>query len=219
MLVVVLKPPLHDSQGLSMSEHDIALTSRAHDGDESALAILLEKYGPAARAKLHIPPKWSAVLTADDVMQQAYLEAFLHIDQFEPRGDGAFGAWLSTIATNVLRDAIAWLSAQKRGGGRTALTRRTGGESAVALIETLGVDEGSASQQVRLKESIERLHQGIAELPPHYRAVIREYDLMQRPAEQVAAELGGSVGAMYMLRRRAMYKLRDLLGSSPGALV
>jgi RNA polymerase sigma factor (sigma-70 family) len=219
MLDDVQKPLLRDSQGLSMSDHDIALANRAHEGDESALALLLERYGPMARAKLHIPPKWSAVLTADDVMQQAYLEAFLHIDQFEPRGEGAFGAWLSTIATNVLRDAIGWLSAQKRGGGRTALTRRSGDESAVALIETLGVDDGSASQQARLKESIERLHHGIAELPPHYRMVIREFDLMQRPAEQIAADLGGTVGAMYMLRRRAIYKLRELLGSSPGALI
>ncbi len=202
-----------------MRETDLELTRRAQEGDEAALAQLLEMHGPIIRARLSIPAKWSGVLSSDDVMQQAYLEAFLHIEQFEPRGEGAFGAWLSTIATNVLRDAIAWLSAQKRGGGRTALTGRTGDESAVALIETLGIEDSSASQQARLKESVERLHRGIAELPPHYRTVIREFDLMQRPAEQVAGELGGTVGAMYMLRRRALFKLREHLGSSPGALV
>lgn len=202
-----------------MNDSEDHVVSRAVAGDEAALAELLEAHGPAVRAHLSIPAKWASMLSDDDVMQQAYLEAFLHIESFQPRGEGAFRAWLSTIATNVLRDAIDWLSAQKRGGGRTPLTGRSMEESAVALIETLGVQPAAASRQARLQEWTELLHDAIADLPAHYRTVLTEFDLKQRPAEQVAADLGGTVGAMYMLRRRALLKMRSLLGSSPGVSV
>lgn len=202
-----------------MDDSDRELLVRAQAGDEAALADLLEAHGPAVRARLSIPAKWASLLTEDDVMQQAYLEAFLHIESFQPRGDGAFRAWLSTIATNVLRDALDWLGAQKRGGGRSRITARSTEESAVALIETLGVEDAAASRDARFREWTQRLHRGLADLPVHYRTVLTEFDLKQRPAEQVAADLGGTVGAMYMLRRRALLKLRSLLGSSPGVPV
>lgn len=197
-----------------MSVRENELVSRACAGDESALTDLLELHGPRVRDRLRIPPQWRPVLSDDDVMQQAYIEAFLHIRDFEPRGEGAFGSWLSKIATNVLQDAMDWLGALKRGGGRTRLERVSPERSSIMLIESLGVHGLTPSRDVAMREWVSRLRAALRRLPPRYEAVVVAFDLQQRPAESVAAELGCTLGAMYMLRRRAHWKLRELLGST-----
>jgi len=51
-------------------------------------------------------------------------------------------------------------------------------------------------------------------LPPDYEKVVRLYDLQCKSAVEVAAELGRSEGAVYMLRARAHERLKQELGSS-----
>src|SRR5262245_50784441 len=84
------------------------LIVQAVAGDESALSDLLVRCGPIVRA--HIAPlisnAWHSVLEADDIMQVTYMEAFLRIGFFQSRGEGAFLAWLTSIARNNLRDAV-----------------------------------------------------------------------------------------------------------------
>lgn len=56
------------------------------------------------------------MLSIEDVMQVTYIEVFLHIHEFQPRGDGAFHAWLRRIAENNLRDARNTIDADERLG-------------------------------------------------------------------------------------------------------
>jgi len=142
----------------------------------------------------------------------------LHIAEFAPTREGAFEAWLSTIATNVLRDAIDWLGALKRGGGRTGVQPISPEHSAQTLIETLGVDTATPSQTMAMRDWTVRLQAALETLPQKHQTVVRLFDLQQLSAQSVAHELDCSVGAMYMLRRRALWKLRELLGSTDRSL-
>ncbi|MEM7623886.1 MAG: sigma factor, partial [Planctomycetota bacterium] len=94
---------------------EAVLAASAAGGDEEALSKLLETFGPIVRDRLKgkIGQQWRSALDEDDVMQVTYLEAFLLIDQFKPRGDGSFTAWLSQVAENNLRDALRGLQAAK----------------------------------------------------------------------------------------------------------
>src|SRR5437588_6894146 len=100
----------------AMSDSDSDLLSRAVEGDASALRALLKRFGPQARDAIRgkIDKRWQSVLDEDDVMQVAYLEAFLHIDQLTGRDPASFVGWLSRIAQNALRDAIKGLQRHKR---------------------------------------------------------------------------------------------------------
>lgn len=49
-------------------------------------------------------------------MQETFTDAFLDILQFRPGPGSAFLAWLTTLATRNLYDAIRMLEAEKRGG-------------------------------------------------------------------------------------------------------
>lgn len=192
------------------------LTTRAVKGDEEALALLLEREGPIVRERLEprINPVWRPSFDADDVMQITYMEAFLRIARFVPVGPGSFRAWLQQIAENNLRDAIKSLERAKRPDPRRRVHGPPGEQSFVALVEVLGVTTTTPSRHAAAAELPSLIDRAVAELPPDYERVIRMYDLEGRGTSEVAAAMGRSSGAIFMLRARAHERLKEILGSS-----
>ncbi|MCH7813703.1 MAG: sigma-70 family RNA polymerase sigma factor [Planctomycetes bacterium] len=199
-----------------MAASESELLQRASSSDTDALSELLSLHGPAVRNRIagDMPKRWQALLTVDDVMQETYTDAFLDIAGFVPRGDGSFTAWLVTLAKNNLRNAIAALEAEKRGGQRRRIDLAGSDESFVALYELLGASQTTPSRHAARSEARSVLEHTLARLPEDHRKVVRLYDLEERPIEDVAAALDRRPGAVYMLRARAHRALRDLLGST-----
>ena len=191
------------------------LLAKAIAGDGAALEELLAQHGPEVRRRLHgaIGERWQSMLSLDDVMQEAYTDAFLNIGKFVAHGDDAFIAWLTTLARRNLIDAIRILETEKRGGRRRQIEPAGSDESCVALCERLCTTSSTPSRRAASAETCAALHRAMADLPPSYRTVVQMLDLDAQPVEAVASELGRSVGAVYMLRARAHRCLADLLSS------
>ncbi len=194
------------------------LLVQAVGGDQDALGLLLRRYGSQTRATLgaKIPPRMRSVLSEDDVMQVTYLNAFLHIGEFEPNGCASFAAWLSRIASNNLRNAIKGLEAAKRPDPRHRIRCLPGGDSSMALFETLVGPDSTPSQKAHRREIRDAMTDAISRLPEAYESVVRFYDLEGRSARETAALMDLSQGAVYMLRARAHERLRETLGSGAG---
>jgi RNA polymerase sigma factor (sigma-70 family) len=194
---------------------ELQLCHAATAGDRDALTDLMGRFGPQVRRSLmgQAPPELQASLDLDDVMQVTYLEAFLRIARFEARGEGAFVAWLTRIAQNNLYDALKELRRAKR----PPPERRAGGvngfESSFALLERAGCVTSTPSRGAAAREVHESVLRAVSRLPHDYQRVVRLYDIDGRAVELVASELGRSVGAVYMLRARALDRLRELLGA------
>ena len=152
-------------------------------------------------------------MSADDVLQEAYTDAFLNITDFEPRGVDSFAAWLTTIARHNLRHATEALEAEKRGGARRQIERGSDDESYLYLYELLDGTTTTPSRAAALAEAREALDLAIAQLPTDYRRVVRMYDLEGRSTEKVSSEMERSQGAVFMLRARSHRALRRLLGT------
>lgn len=199
---------------MDISEQELIV--KAVEGDQVALTELLKRHGPAVRQSMcgSIPRRWRSVLSLDDVMQQAYTAAFCGIGGFVPRGEGAFGAWLATLAKRTLIDAIRGLEADKRGGDRKRIEIGSTDESFVALFERLGGTATTPSRQAARHEARACLEQAIAALPEAYRTLVRLYDLEGKSAREVAIALGRSPGAVYMLRARAHQRLSEIMGTA-----
>ena len=58
------------------------------------------------------------------------------------------------------------------------------------------------------------LEQAMRALPATYCQVVSMYDLQGRPVGQVAAALGRSTAAVFMLRARAHDRLAEIMGSA-----
>lgn len=187
---------------------------RAIGGDREALGNLLEQVGPVVRRDVaaRIPAKWRSLLSADDVMQQTYADAFRGITRFVPLGDGAFRAWLANLAKCNTCDALKMLQADKRGGTMCRVDPNGDGSSYLNLFDVLSSSGTSPTKQVARSEVAERLEEAVASLPDAYQVVVRKYDLEGCSAKDIASDLRRSPGAVHMLRARAHDRLRQLLG-------
>ncbi len=200
----------------AMADLDDALQSKAVAGDREALVRLLARHGPVVRRRLDgaIGDRWQSALSLDDVMQEAYTDAFLGIGAFVPRHEHSFTAWLTALAKRNLIDAIRILEAERRGGKRRQIAPGgpgTSDESCTALYERLCTTSSTPSRRAATVESCAALKQAVAGLPATYRTVVEMHDLEGRPVEEIASELGRSVGAVYMLRARAHRCLANIL--------
>lgn len=198
-----------------MTDREDDLLLQAQSGDTEALSRLLELHGAEVREFVarNLSPVWRSSLDADDVMQVSYLEAFLRIRTFVPRGAGSFVAWFQRIAQNNLRDAIRELERAKRPNPRRRAEIPRGDESYVALLDVVGLTTNTPSRNVALGEAATAIEQAVNLLPEDYATVIRRCDLQGTPVSEVAAEMGRSVGAVHMLRARAHERLREKLGT------
>lgn len=195
------------------------LINRAVSGDADALAALLERHAPRMRgiAARGIPSRLRPVLSEDDVLQESFAEAFRSIARFVPRGEGSFGFWLGTLTQRTLLDALRMLTAEKRGGGRIQVhaVRAVGADGSTVGGECLfGAASSTPSRAAGRVEAARALDRAVRELPPVQRTVVRMCDLERRSAAEVAAAIGRSVGAVYMVRARALRRLRGIMGSA-----
>lgn len=199
-----------------MASTDESLIARAQAGDESALEALLRGH----RAQLmrtveaSLSRRTKGFLAADDVVQETFVDAYLRIESFVSPSTESFAAWLRTIARRKICDAVRARRAIKRGGGMG----RSGHDGTAAAIPiTLDsvvqlLAEATAttpSRSLARREVSELIGRLIERLPPDYARLVRS-DLAGRPAEELAAELGKSTGAIYAMRHRVYDELRRL---------
>jgi len=189
------------------------LVERAIGGDEDALAKLLEIHGPEVERTLSIGRPWRSVLESADVMQVTYLEAFLHITQFDPTRSEPFQGWLRRIAENNLRDAIRGLQRQKRPPPTARVESPAEADGSSELLALLGVATTTPSRHLARDERINRLNAILDTLPEDYGCVVRLYDLDGLAIGEVAKRMERSAGAVHMLRARAHDRLREVLGA------
>lgn len=188
----------------------------ARDGENRGLTQLLEEHGPAVYDQIarRIPRRFRTLLTADDVMQQTFLDAFLHFRKFVPHSVGSFPAWLTTVAERNLINALRMLRAEKRGGEFRKVEPGSKDDSLVALYELVSVGTSTPSRRVARQEAGAAVRWALGTLPEDYQQVVGLVDLEGKSAKEVAVVLGRTPGAVYMMRLRAHDRLSEILGSA-----
>lgn len=198
---------------------DLDLVARARQGETAAFEALFRRHHrPVYRTLLGIT---GCAEDAEDAVQNAFLKAFQHLDQFA--GASRFSTWLTRIAIN-------------EGLGR--LRERGRLESVDAAVE--GEDEDFMPRHVRAweedpealrsraqrKELVER---EILNLPAKYRLAVLLRDIQQYSAEEAAQILGLGIPTLKTHLLRGRLQLREALaphfaprrrpasGSGPGS--
>jgi RNA polymerase sigma-70 factor (ECF subfamily) len=187
---------------------DEALIARIRDGDEAALRPLFSRYEARVRARVErrIPADLTRKFAVEDILQETYLTAFVRIGDFESRGEGAFGAWLASIALNKLREEIRRFRATRRRGERQEVTK--GARPDTVLFQ--GSDP-SPSQYAMGRELELRLEAAIQTLPEDYRQALDLVQAKRRTLREAAEEMGRTHEAMKKLYARAVAKLAGIL--------
>ncbi len=133
---------------------------------------------------------------AEDVVQDAYLK----LDQTpaEAVPDRPL-AYLYRMVRNLAIDHARRLTLERRHGA---------GEP---VPETVATAEPSPEEALVARDTLRRLAEALAELPPRTRTVFEMSRVGGRNAEQIAAALGISVSLVYTLLRDAMTHCRARL--------
>lgn len=143
---------------------------------------------------------------AQDVVQDAYLQAFLHLSDF--RGASALGTWLVRITINVA------LQSQRRKGRLVQLEDGwDSGDMTFAEIEMPNqfVSPEPPDRAAERGELRVLLQSAIEGLPVIYRSVFMLRAVENMPVEEVADCLGVNVAVVKTRFLRARSMLRDAL--------
>lgn len=186
-------------------------------GDIVALKLLLadSRLELCRYLSRKIPTHLSRLVDADDLAQDAHVEVFRRIADFEPRGPDAFTRWVSTIALSRLRNAVNWHRAARRGGGRVAITHRhrSRDDSTIELLDALAGRDLTPSRCVARVEAIDAVQEAISTLPEQYRQAILLVHIEAQPVREAAARMGRTERAVHGLCRRGMKLLRERLSA------
>ena len=88
------------------------LLRRARMGDRDALDALFKRHlGPLRRWARGRLPKWTRDLRdTEDLVQETLAQTLRHVDDFEPRHEGALRAYLRQAVLNRIRDEVRRVS-------------------------------------------------------------------------------------------------------------
>ena len=143
---------------------------------------------------------------AEDAMQQAYLQAYSHLREFE--GASAFSTWLTRIAIN---EALACLRKRRR--------LDLVGEVPDVAEDVMSPSPRSPEDRAAARESMRLVELAVDGLAPMYRTAFVLREVEQLSTAETAASLGITEEAVKVRLHRARRSLRDALAETLGQSV
>lgn len=181
---------------------DADVVRRVVSGDAALFEILMRRHNQrmyrTARAVLRTDDD------VEDVLQQAYLNAYEHLDQFA--GDAQFSTWLTRI---VLNEA---LGKRRVRGSRFS----EGDEVMLTLVDDKTRDPEQQASSAELRRVLE---DEVAALPDTLRVVFMLREVEGLSTADTAASLGISEDLVKTRLHRARTALRDNLYRRAGVTV
>jgi RNA polymerase sigma-70 factor (ECF subfamily) len=172
------------------------------DGETALFEILMRRYNQrlyrVARAILKDDGE------AEDVMQQAYVNAYVHLHQFAERA--SFSTWLTKIA---VYEALA------RSGRRGAVERLTVFESGEDTMTSIPAPAPDPEHQAFASELRSLLESAVDSLPEHHRVVFTLRQVEGLSTAETAECLGISEESVKTRLHRARAQIRNDLSSEP----
>jgi RNA polymerase sigma-70 factor (ECF subfamily) len=204
----------------SGSGTDATLVRAVAAGSHDALAALYDRHVDAVFAA-------ASRLTSDrgmaeEVVQETFLALWDRAETFDP-SLGSLAAWLHTIARNRTVDR---LRAAGRRPNLTPLSAAAGGDETDAdsleRVLASGMLVGGAApppspeRELALLELRTALRAALAGMPDTERVVIVLAYAEDLSQSEIAERLGWPLGTVKTRTRRALRRLRDVLGSGVG---
>jgi RNA polymerase sigma-70 factor, ECF subfamily len=141
---------------------------------------------------------------AEDVVQEAFLLAFIHLRDFQ--GGARFSTWLSRITINA---ALMKLRKKTR---RVEISIDEDSESGdFSFRHALTDSSPNPEEDCMRQEASGVLREALAELQPNARRVLELYELEGRSMKEIADNMGISMPAVKSRMFRARPKMRNKL--------
>ena len=178
------------------------LITRAKAGDDTAFTELLSRY----ERKIY---RLAKNITqndedAEDVMQEAFLKAYSHLDSFQ--GNSKFYTWIVRIAVNE-----SLMKLRKRKSDKLVSLDEQVDTGEDLVPREIAVWEDNPEAQYSQEELRGILDKSVESLAPIFRSVFVLRDIEDLSTEETAEALGISIPAVKSRLLRARLQLREKL--------
>jgi RNA polymerase sigma-70 factor (ECF subfamily) len=186
---------------------DAEIVKRVRAGDRALFEILMRRHNQrlyrAARAVV------KDERDVEDVMQQAYINAFTHLHQFEERSQ--FSTWLTRIVLNEAFGRRQRLLVESK-----AMVALSGDESSGELMESITSPLAGPEHQAYARELRDVLEEAVDALPETYRTVFMLRDVEGLSTAETGEGLGLGEEAVKTRLHRARAMIRRSVSSRIG---
>ncbi len=179
---------------------DTEVVSRVRAGESALFEILMRRHNQRVYRVVRAVVKEEA--DVEDVMQQAYINAFTHLHQFEKRSE--FSTWLIRIA---LHEAFG---RRRKVHQSETMTRNASDvdDDRGEIMETLTSPQPDPERQAYAQELHRVLEEAVDTLPETYRTVFMLRDIEGLSTSETAEGLGLSDEAVKTRLHRARAMIR-----------
>lgn len=182
-----------------MEDSDDSLMVRVKRGDHGAFRMLAERY--RARVFRFIYKMLHDEEVAEDLAQETFLRVFKRANTYKPGSN--FSIWLYTIAKNLTFNRVRDEKRQPLGLAEQVDQR---------YWDMATTDAGPDPLEMSQREEIRRtVNQGLAQLPPKFKAAVILRDIEGFEYEQIAKILRCPLGTVKSRVNRGRLRLRDLI--------
>jgi RNA polymerase sigma-70 factor (ECF subfamily) len=203
-----------------MGPTDAALVREIADGSQIALAALYDRYADAVYAAASRLTRDRHV--AEEVVQETFLALWNRAELYDPTA-GSLSAWLHAIARNRTVDRlraagrrpnlVALSATAAEGEQDTAALERLVAAGRVLGGSSIGPGPEGALESTELRAT---LQSALADMPDTERTVIVLAYREELSQSEIATRLGWPLGTVKTRTRRALLRLRAVLGSEYG---
>lgn len=192
-----------------MANESESLISSASQGDEVAIAALLDRHLPSLRAYIRLRMgrrvrRWDS---EQDIAQSVCLEALENLEGFTYRGEAAFRHWLFTMARRKLADRDVYLGAGKRDVDRVITNADSGGPGAREIQAAFG----TPSELAVRAETLARIEEALDGMPEEAREVVLMSRLAGLSTNEIAERTGKQPSSVRSTLSRALARLSRAL--------
>ena len=180
------------------------LVARLRAGDDASYERLVRTYGGRMLAVARRLVRNEE--DARDCIQEAFLQAFRHIDKFEERA--SLGSWLHRIVVNAALMKIRARERRREDSLEDLLPQFDADGHRLEPEAELGVSAETLLERAETREAVRR---AIDQLPEGYRNVLLLRDIEGYDTAEAAAVLGLTAGAVKTRLHRARAALKSLL--------
>ncbi len=188
------------------SEDEQVTVERARQGDSGAYSTLVTRYQGRIFAKV-----FSLLRNrqdAEEITQDTFIRAHRVIAQF--RGTASFSTWIHQIATNLAHNRYWYWWRRKR--DQSFSLDADLGEVGSTLHDILPDGAEGPGSEAQHNEFVVRVSECMAQLKPEHARILTLRNIDNRSYEEIAEELGLSIGTVKSRINRARESLRVLMG-------
>jgi RNA polymerase sigma-70 factor, ECF subfamily len=183
---------------------DEEIVERIRAGERALFEILMRRHNQRIYRAA-----WAIVKDedeAEDVMQQAYINAYTHLHQFEHRAQ--FSTWLTRIALNE-----AFARRRRKLGDLAAIIDEDPGD----VMESITAPQPDPERQAYGQELLRVLEEAVGALPETYRVVFMLRDIEGLSTSETGEGLGIGDEAVKTRLHRARAMIRRTVAARIGA--